>query len=136
MTRGEKNRALAAELGVDSVGESDAAPPEPLDGAILFAPAGSLVPVALAALAPGGTLAVAGIWLSDVPPLTYADHLFEERQLRSVTANTRADGEAFLRLAARFGVRATTHAYPMAEADRALADLAHGRFSGAAVLHN
>jgi propanol-preferring alcohol dehydrogenase len=136
MTRGANNRALAAELGVDSVHESDAAPPEPLDGAVLFAPAGELVPVALAALAPGGTLAVAGIWLSDVPQLTYADHLFQERQLRSVTANTRADGEAFLRLAARFGVRATTHAYPMAEADRALTDLAHGRFSGAAVLHN
>jgi alcohol dehydrogenase, propanol-preferring len=62
--------------------------------------------------------------------------LFEERQLRSVTANTRADGEQFLGLAARFGVRATTTGYPMAEADRALTDLAHGRFSGAAVLHN
>jgi propanol-preferring alcohol dehydrogenase len=136
LTRGANNRALAAELGVDSVGESDATPPEPLDGAILFAPAGSLVPVALAALAPGGTLAVAGIWLSDIPALTYTEHLFEERQLRSVTANTRADGEAFLRLAARFGVRATTHAYPMSAAERALADLAHGRFSGAAVLHN
>ena len=136
MTRGEGNRALAAELGADSVGESDAAPPEPLDGAILFAPAGALVPVALTALAPGGTLAVAGIWLSEIPALTYADHLFEERQLRSVTANTRADGEEFLRLAAQFGIRATTHAYPMAEADRALADLKHGRFSGAAVLHN
>jgi propanol-preferring alcohol dehydrogenase len=135
-TRGANNRDLATELGVDSVGESDAAAPEPLDGAILFAPAGDLVPVALTALAPGGTLAVAGIWLSDIPELTYADHLFEERQLRSVTANTRADGEAFLRLAARFGVRATTHAYPMAAADRALADLKHGRFSGAAVLHN
>ena len=136
MTRGEGNRALAAELGADSVGESDAAPPEPLDGAILFAPAGALVPVALTALAPGGTLAVAGIWLSEIPALTYADHLFEERQLRSVTANTRADGEEFLRLAAQFGIRATTHAYAMAEADRALADLKHGRFSGAAVLHN
>ena len=136
MTRGEGNRALAGELGVDSVGASDASPPEPLDGAILFAPAGSLVPPALAALAPGGTLAVAGIWLSEIPALTYAEHLFEERQLRSVTANTRADGAAFLQLAARYGVRATTHLYPMADADRALADLAHGRFSGAAVLRN
>ncbi len=136
LTRGEQNRALATRLGVDSVGAADAAPPEPLDGAILFAPAGELVPVALRALAPGGTLAVAGIWLSDVPRLNYADELFQERQLRSVTANTRADGEQFLRLAARFGVRATTTGYPMAEADRALADLAHGRFSGAAVLHN
>jgi propanol-preferring alcohol dehydrogenase len=136
LTRGANSRALARDLGVDSAGEPDAAPPEPLDGAILFAPAGELVPAALAALAPGGTLAVAGIWLSDISPLSYAEHLFEERQLRSVTANTRADGEAFLRLAARFGVRATTHAYPMAQAERALADLKHGRFSGAAVLHN
>jgi propanol-preferring alcohol dehydrogenase len=136
LTRGENNRALAARLGADSVGAADDAPPEPLDGAILFAPAGELVPVALRALAPGGTLAVAGIWLSDVPPLNYDAELFRERQLRSVTANTRADGEQFLLLAARFGVRATTTAYPMAEADRALADLAHGRFSGAAVLHN
>jgi propanol-preferring alcohol dehydrogenase len=136
MTRGENNRALATALGVDSVAAATDSPPEPLDGAILFAPAGDLVPVALRALAPGGTLAIAGIWLSDVPPLNYADALFQERQLRSVTANTRADGEQFLRLAARFGVRATTTPYPMAHADRALADLAHGRFSGAAVLHN
>jgi propanol-preferring alcohol dehydrogenase len=136
LTRGANNQALAGELGVDSVGAADASPPEPLDGAILFAPAGELVPVALRALAPGGTLAVAGIWLSDIPRIHYEAELFGERQLRSVTANTRADGEEFLRLATRFGVRATTRAYPMAAADRALADLAHGRFSGAAVLHN
>jgi propanol-preferring alcohol dehydrogenase len=135
LTRGEHNRRLAAELGADSVGGAADAPPEPLDGAILFAPAGELVPVALRALDRGGTLAVAGIWLSDVPALGYADELFQERRLRSVTANTRADGEEFLRLAARLGVRATTTAYPMAEAPRALADLAHGRFGGAAVLH-
>jgi propanol-preferring alcohol dehydrogenase len=136
LTRGDRNRALAAELGVHSVGAATDSPPEALDGAILFAPAGALVPVALRALARGGTLAVAGIWLSDIPPLDYAADLFEERQLRSVTANTRADGEQFLRLAARFGIRATTTAYPMAEADRALADLSEGRFSGAAVLYN
>jgi len=135
LTRGAGNRALATELGADSVGAATDAPPEPLDAAILFAPAGELVPVALRALAPGGTLAVAGIWLSDVPSLVYEDELFHEKQLRSVTANTRADGEEFLRLAARFGIRATTTPYPMADADRALADLAHGRFSGAAVLH-
>ncbi|HEX3334832.1 MAG TPA: zinc-dependent alcohol dehydrogenase family protein [Jatrophihabitans sp.] len=136
MTRGASNRELAQALGVDSVGPAAAAPPEPLDGAILFAPAGELVPPALRALAPGGTLAVAGIWLSDIPAITYEAELFHEKQLRSVTANTRADGEAFLRLAARFGIRATTHPYPMADAGRALADLAHGRFNGAAVLHN
>ena len=136
LTRGEANRELARKLGADSVGEADGAPPEPLDGAILFAPAGELVPVALRALAPGGTLAVAGIWLSDIPRLRYEAELFHERQLRSVTANTRADGEQFLQLASRFGIRPTTTAYPMSEASRALADLAHGRFSGAAVLHN
>src|SRR4051794_7766717 len=108
LTRGEHNRRLAGELGVDSVGGAADPPPEPLDGAILFAPAGDLVPPALQALDRGGTLAVAGIWLSDIPALNYADHVFEERRLRSVTANTRQDGEEFLRLAGRLGLRATT----------------------------
>lgn len=136
LTRGENNRQLARDMGVDSVGAADATPPEPLDGAILFAPAGDLVPAAMRSLRPGGTLAVAGIWLSDIPSLNYEHELFHEKQLRSVTANTRADGEEFLRLATRFDIRATTHAYPMSDAPRALADLEHGRFSGAAVLHN
>jgi alcohol dehydrogenase, propanol-preferring len=136
LTRGEGNQKLAAELGVDSVGGAADMPPERLDGAILFAPVGDLVPVALRALDRGGTLAIAGIYLSDVPRINYADELFEERQVRSVTANTRRDGEEFLTLAARFGIRPTTVAYPMASAPVALADLAHGRFSGAAVLHN
>jgi propanol-preferring alcohol dehydrogenase len=135
LTRGEGNRALAARLGADSVGGPADVPPEPLDGAVLFAPAGELVPVALRALDRGGTLAVAGIWLSDVPALDYAAELFQERRLRSVTANTRRDGEEFLALAGRLGVRATTVGYPMDEAPAALADLAAGRFSGAAVLH-
>ncbi len=136
LTRGANNRALAAALGVDSVGGAEDGPPEPLDSAILFAPSGDLVPVALRALDRGGTLAVAGIWLSDIPRLNYAAELFQERHLRSVTANTRADGEEFLRIAERLDVRATTVAYPMDDAPTALADLAHGRFSGAAVLHN
>jgi alcohol dehydrogenase, propanol-preferring len=91
--------------------------------------------VALRGLDRGGTLAVAGIWLSDIPTLRYADELFEERRLRSVTANTRRDGEEFLRLAERLGVRATTVPYSMTEAPRGLSDLAHGRCAGAAVLH-
>jgi alcohol dehydrogenase, propanol-preferring len=136
LTRGEGNRRLAAELGVDSVGDAAAVPPEPLDSAILFAPAGELVPVALRALNRGGTLAVAGIYLSDIPALRYEAELFEERKLRSVTANTRADGEEFLTIAARLGIRPTTVAYPMSAAPDALADLEHGRFAGAAVLHN
>ncbi len=136
LTRGSHNQELARALGVDSVGEAADSPPEPLDGAILFAPAGDLVPVALRALDAGGTLAVAGIWVSEIPALNYDAELFRERHLRSVTANTRRDGEEFLRLAQRFAVRATTVAYDMADAPRALADLKHGRFGGAAVLHN
>jgi propanol-preferring alcohol dehydrogenase len=136
LTRGEGNQKLARELGVDSVGEAADAPPEPLDGAILFAPAGELVPAALRALDRGATLAVAGIWLSDIPALHYQGELFEERRLRSVTANTRNDGEEFLTLARRMHIQPTTVGYSMSEAPRALADLAHGRFSGAAVLHN
>ena len=136
LTRGEPNRNLARRLGVDSVGGEDAAPPEELDGAVLFAPAGDLVPVALRALGRGATLAVAGIWLSDIPALNYQDVLFQERRLRSVTANTRADGEEFLRLAARHRLRVTTANYPMERAQDALSDLAHGRYAGAAVLHS
>jgi propanol-preferring alcohol dehydrogenase len=134
LTRGAANRGLAAALGVDSVGSADDPPPEPLDGAILFAPAGGLVPVALRALDRGGTLAIAGIWLSDIPVLDYDSELFLERRLRSVTANTRADGEAFLAVASRLGVRPTTHEYDLTRADQALADLAAGAFDGAAVL--
>ncbi len=134
-TRGEANRELALSLGVDSAGDSADALPEPLDGAVTFAPVGELVPIALRALDRGGTLAVAGIYLSDIPVLDYDRELFQERRLRSVTANTRADGEEFLRLAARHRIRSTTVRYGFDQADRALADLAHGRFAGAAVLH-
>ncbi|HEX2048118.1 MAG TPA: zinc-dependent alcohol dehydrogenase family protein [Acidimicrobiales bacterium] len=133
-TRSAAHRRLALDLGAASAGDSFDAPPEPLDSAILFAPVGALVPVALSALDRGGTLAVAGIHLTDVPVLNYQDHLFQERQLRSVTANTRADGEAFLRIAARIGIRPTTTPYPFEEADRALSDLASDRVTGAAVL--
>ena len=135
-TRGEHNRELARTLGAQSVSGAADESPVPLDGAILFAPAGELVPPALRALDRGATLAVAGIWLSDIPRLDYAAALFQERRLRSVTANTRLDGEQFLRLAARLGVHATTVTYPMDQASAALADLAHGRFGGAAVLVN
>lgn len=134
LTRGADARRLALELGAASAGEDGDAPPEPLDAAILFAPVGTLVPPALAALDRGGTLSIAGIHLSDIPTLDYARHLFQERNLRSVTANTREDGRAFLELASRLSVRVEVHPYPLARADEALADLAHGRFSGAAVL--
>jgi propanol-preferring alcohol dehydrogenase len=134
LTRGAEARALALELGAASAREAYDAPPVPLDGAVLFAPVGDLVPVALAALEQGGTLAVAGIHLSDVPALDYQRHLFRERTLTSVTANTRADGEELLRLAARLGVRARVTAYPFERADQALRDLRAGVFAGAAAL--
>ena len=134
MTRSPDHRRLALELGCASAGDTFDPPPEPLDSAIVFAPVGDIVPVALAALDRGGTLAVAGIHLSDIPPLRYADHLFQERQLRSVTANTRQDGEEFLARAARIPVRVQTVQYGFEQADEALADLAHDRITGAAVL--
>jgi propanol-preferring alcohol dehydrogenase len=132
ISRSREAQALALELGAASAGPG--VPPEPLDSAVLFAPVGELVPVALRALDQGGTLAIAGIHLTDVPRLVYADELFREKQVRSVTANTRADGEEFLRLAAALRVRPTVAPRPLEEADRALADLAGDRITGAAVL--
>lgn len=134
LTRGAGARELATELGAASVGGPTEAPPVPLDAAILFAPAGDLVPVALEALAPGGTLALAGIHLSDIPVLDYQRHLFRERSLRSVTSNTRQDGEEFLLLTERLGLRVATTPVPLDEADRALVELEEGRVHGAAVL--
>ncbi len=134
MTRSAEARRLALELGAASAQDADAPPPEPLDSAILFAPVGTLVPPALVALDRGGTLAVAGIYLSDIPSLQYQRHLFEERALRSVTANTRRDGEEFLAEAARIGLRVSAVPYPMAHADAALRDLRDDRVNGAAVL--
>jgi propanol-preferring alcohol dehydrogenase len=136
MTRAPEARRLALELGAVSAGDASDRPPEPLDSAILFAPVGTLVLPALEALDRGGTLAIAGIHLTDIPTLNYERYLFEERSLCSVTANTRQDGEDFLALAARVGVVASTVAYPMGEANRALSDLAADRVNGAAVLVN
>ncbi|MEV0132153.1 zinc-dependent alcohol dehydrogenase family protein [Dactylosporangium sp. NPDC050688] len=134
LTRSAQARQLALDLGAASAGDAAAAPPEPLDAAILFAPVGELVPVALAALDRGGTLAVAGIHLTDIPVLRYAEHLFQERSLRSVTANTRQDGRDFLTLAQDHPLQVTVSPYPLSAADRALADLAADRVRGAAVL--
>lgn len=134
MTRSEKAQRLAAELGAASVGGAADKPPAPLDASILFAPVGNLVLPALEGLDRGGKLVVAGIYLSQIPALDYDKHLFLERQLRSVTANTRRDGEEFLHLAERLGVVATTTCYAFEEADRALSDLAADRVNGAAVL--
>ena len=135
LTRSAAAQQLARSLGAASAGPADARPPEPLDSAILFAPVGDLVPVALSALDRGGTLSIAGIHLSDIAPLNYQRHLFEERTVTSVTANTRADGREFLALAGRHRLQVSTTPYPFAAAAAALADLAADRVNGAAVLH-
>jgi propanol-preferring alcohol dehydrogenase len=134
LTRSAAARQLALSLGAASAGAADAMPPEPLDAAILFAPVGDLVLPALAALDRGGTLSIAGIHLSDIPVLNYQRHLFQERQLRSVTANTRQDGADFMAFAERHPLHVTTTPYPLDQADRALTDLAGDRVDGAAVL--
>jgi propanol-preferring alcohol dehydrogenase len=134
MTRGAEARELALALGSASAQGAAERPPVALDAAILFAPVGELVLPALEALDRGGTLAIAGIHLSDIPVLNYQRHLFQERQVRSVTSNTRADARDFLAFAARHRIEVTTPRYPLQRADRALIDLAEGRIAGAAVL--
>jgi alcohol dehydrogenase, propanol-preferring len=134
MTRDAHARALALDLGASSAQGDEDPPPEPLDAAILFAPVGTLVPPAMRALDRNGTLSIAGIYLSDVPALHYETELFYEKNLRSVTANTRADGEEFLAIAARIGIDVITTPYRFEDADEALSDLAHDRVRGAAVL--
>jgi alcohol dehydrogenase, propanol-preferring len=134
MTRGERARALALSLGAASAQGPADRPPVPLDAAILFAPVGELVLPALEALDRGGTLSIAGIHLSDIPVLNYQRHLFQERQVRSVTANTRADARAFLSFAGQHRIAVTSPQYPLDRADQALTDLGSGRIAGAAVL--
>ena len=133
-TRDPRARALALELGAEWAGAAAEAPPEPLDSAILFAPAGELVPPALRALRPGGTLACAGIYMSDIPPLAYATELFEERTLTSVTANTRADGEELLAVAAEIPLRPRITTFPLEQANRALEQLERDGIRGSGVL--
>lgn len=134
MTRGEANRGLAEVLGATFVGGPEDTPPVLLDSAIIFAPAGDLVPVALRALLPGGTLALAGIHMSDIPRMDYRDCLFGERDLRTVTSNTRRDGEEFLTLAGRIPLTARTREYGFESVDQALVDIASDRLSGSAVM--
>jgi propanol-preferring alcohol dehydrogenase len=124
---------FARGLGVAWAGGSGEKPPEPLDAALIFAPVGALVPAALAATAKGGIVVCAGIHMSDIPRFPY-NLIWEERVIRSVANVTRQDGEEFLALAPTIPVRTTTHAYPLAQANEALADLRDGRLTGAAVL--
>jgi propanol-preferring alcohol dehydrogenase len=128
-----RTQAFARELGAGWAGGSDESPPEPMDGAIIFASAGELVPAALKALAPGGTVVCAGIHMSDIPSFPYED-VWHERTIRSVANLTREDGYAFLALAREIPVRTTVTTYPLAEAEQALCDLRDGRFEGSAVL--
>jgi propanol-preferring alcohol dehydrogenase len=129
----EPAQAFARKLGATWVGPSDRRAPAELDAAILFAPVGSLVPLALQAVARGGGVICAGIHMSDVPGFPYR-LLWEERILRSVANLTRRDGSEFLELAPRIPIRTQVHAYPLREANAALADLRAGRFDGAAVI--
>lgn len=134
MTRGEGHRELARSLGAAWAGDATESPPTRLDSAILFAPAGEIVPAALAALDKGGTLACAGIHLSDIPPLEYQTHLFDERTLTTVTANTREDGRELLRLAAEIPIKTSIEVFPLEAAHEALTKLKNDGIQGAAVL--
>jgi propanol-preferring alcohol dehydrogenase len=133
-TREATHRRLALELGAAWAGGLGDPIPRKTHGTIVFAPAGELIPVALENLERGGTVSLAGIHMTPTPPLDYARHLFLERQVRSVTANTRADGAELLAEAARVPVRLATTVFPLAEANRALSDLKSGAFAGSAVL--
>ena len=134
VTRGEAHRELARQMGAAWVGASADQMPVRADSAIIFAPAGELVPPALAALDRGGTLALAGIYMSDIPRLDYQQHLFYERQVRSVTCNTRADGRSLLAEAAEVPIRPHVTTYPLSQANEALQDLKADRLSGTGVL--
>ena len=133
VTRGDAEaRAFARSLGAEWAGGADELP-EPLDAAIVFAPVGELMTVALRALAPGGTVVSAGIHMSDIPSFPY-EALWKERSIRSVANLTRRDGEELLELAPAAGVRTTTTEYPLGDANSALDDLRAGQLRGAAVL--
>jgi len=132
-SRGESRRRLALELGAHWAGTIDQAPPVPLDRAVIFAPAGDLVPAALAWLRPGGTLAINAVHMSAIPSMPYAS-LYGERTLRSVANATRADAREFLALAEELHLQPTIQRYAIKDANRALVDLKAGRIDGAAVL--
>jgi propanol-preferring alcohol dehydrogenase len=135
MSRGGVHRSLADELGAEWIGEAADVPPAPLDASILFAPAGDLVLPAMQALGRGGVLAIAGIYLTPIPPLDYQRHLFYEKELRSVTANTPADGEEFLEIAGAIPIKTYTVGMKLEEANQALQRLKRDELRGAAVLH-
>jgi alcohol dehydrogenase, propanol-preferring len=132
-TRSEQHRKLAEELGVAWTGRAEESPPKPLDSAIIFAPAGGLVPEALRVTRKGGTVALAGITMSQIPAMDY-DLLYHERILRSVANSTRQDAREFLKLAAEIPVRTEVEVYPLAEINRALQNLKHSKIRAAGVI--
>jgi alcohol dehydrogenase, propanol-preferring len=132
-TRSRAHREVAEQLGAVWIGAAEDTPPHPLDAAIIFAPAGSLVPQALRVLRKAGTLALAGITMTEIPALDYS-LLYHERVLRSVANSTREDCREFLRLAAEIPIQPRIQLYPLAEANRALQDLKHSRLEAAGVL--
>jgi alcohol dehydrogenase, propanol-preferring len=134
VTRGEKHRQLARQMGAAWVGEDARQMPVKVDSAIIFAPSGDLVPTALESLQKGGTLSLAGIYMTPIPALDYQRHVFYERDIHSVTCNTRADGRELLAEAAAIPIRPHTTVYPLADANRALIDLKQDRISGTGVL--
>lgn len=133
-TRGAKHRELASRLGADWVGEKAGDMPGETDSAIIFAPAGSLVPQALARLRKGGTLALAGIYMSAIPEMNYETHLFYEKNVHSVTANTREDGRELIRIAAEIPIRPQVQLFPLVEANSALLRLKQDVIEGSGVL--
>jgi propanol-preferring alcohol dehydrogenase len=133
-TRGASHRELARRMGAQWVGETDEAMPAALDSAIVFAPAGPIVPVALRAVGKGGTVALAGIYMTAVPEMDYDAHLFHEKDLRSVEANTRADGEALLAEAAAIPIRPEVTEFPLPQANEALIELKNDRIDGTGLL--
>lgn len=133
-SRSKKHQKLGEDLGAVWTGKSSQTPPEKLDSAIIFAPAGEIVLDALKALNKGGTLALAGIYMTPIPQMDYTEHLYYERTVRSVTASTRKDGEELLRIAAEIPIRTQTTSFPLEEANKALQLLKHGQINGAGVL--
>jgi propanol-preferring alcohol dehydrogenase len=134
VTRSEGHRKLAHEMGAEWVGEDAQKMPEKADSAIIFAPVGDLVPTALQALRKGGTLALAGIYMSPIPEMDYEQNVFYERDIHSVTANTRHDGQNLLKEAAQIPLRPHTTRYPLKQANRALIDLKNDQINGTGVL--
>ena len=132
-TRDERHRELARELGAEWAGAGDDMPPEELDAAIIFAPAGELVVAALRVLKKGGTVALGGIYMSPIPAMDY-NLLYHERVIRSVANNTRKDGEEFLKIAAQIPIHTQVQEFPLADANHALRRMKQSEIRASAVL--